>query len=254
MTDTRTQILQRLRSANTATASVPGSEPASPSAATLTSAPTWPVRRFDWGPEELTDRFRRGIEAVRAEVHAVGDDWPRQLAALLQARGARNLRYGPDGPLAPALIQGWPTAEGVPRLVPHDQPIEACRRALFDDTDAGFTACRAGIAETGSLVLWPTPAEPRLLSLVPPIHCVLLEADRIVSTLHELMQREGWAQRMPTNALLISGPSKSADIEQTLAYGVHGPAELIVLLRTTSAAGTGSAPPATADTARTAAC
>ena len=39
-----------------------------------------------------------------------------------------------------------------------------------------------------------------------------------------------WSDKMPTNALLISGPSKSADIEQTLAYGVHGPKELVVLL------------------------
>jgi len=79
--------------------------------------------------------------------------------------------------------------------------------------------------------LWPTPAEPRLLSLVPPIHCVLLDASRLFSTFHELLVREDWRSQMPTNALLISGPSKSADIEQTLAYGVHGPARLIVLLR-----------------------
>jgi L-lactate dehydrogenase complex protein LldG len=44
------------------------------------------------------------------------------------------------------------------------------------------------------------------------------------------MREQGWAQAMPTNALLISGPSKTADIEQTLAYGVHGPKRLIVLV------------------------
>jgi L-lactate dehydrogenase complex protein LldG len=69
------------------------------------------------------------------------------------------------------------------------------------------------------------------LSLVPPIHCALLDVDRICSTLHELIATERWAGGMPTNALLITGPSKSADIEQTLTYGVHGPRELIVLLR-----------------------
>ena len=44
------------------------------------------------------------------------------------------------------------------------------------------------------------------------------------------MKAQNWAAGMPTNALLISGPSKTADIEQTLAYGVHGPKELIVLI------------------------
>ena len=87
------------------------------------------------------------------------------------------------------------------------------------------------IAETGTLVLWPTPEEPRLLSLVPPIHVALVDFGRIASTLHELMHAEQWAAGMPTNALLLSGPSKSADIEQTLTYGVHGPARLVVLLR-----------------------
>lgn len=216
MTDTGADIRARLRSHQV--------RPLPP--------PEIPTRRFDWNQNERVARFQRMIESVRAEVHLVGDDWPAQLAALLNDKGAANLRYGPDAPLAEALISGWP-ADG-PQTIPHTAAIEDCRDDLFANTDAGFTACHAAIAETGSLVLWPTPAEPRLLSLVPPIHCVLLEAGQIVSTLHELMQCEHWADGMPTNALLISGPSKSADIEQTLAYGVHGPAELIVLIRGTS--------------------
>jgi len=227
MTDARTNILARLRSHRAA----------------LLPSPAIPTRRFDWDEDERVARFRQMIEAVRAEVHEVGADWPARLAALLREKGAANLRYGPNGPLAAELSAGWPGDGDAPTLIPHGQSIEDCRDDLFGATDAGFTSCRAAIAETGSLVLWPTPAEPRLLSLVPPIHCVLLRREQIVSTLHELMQREDWsgeqasadapgtaASGMPTNALLISGPSKSADIEQTLAYGVHGPAQLLVLL------------------------
>ena len=225
MTDARTTILTRLRS-----------HPAVP-----LPLPQIPTRRFDWNEQERVAQFRQMIEAVRAEVHEVGADWPARLAALLRDKGATNLRYGPNGPLAAELTAGWP-GDG-PVLIPQVQPIEDCRDDLFGATDAGFTSCRAAIAETGSLVLWPTPAEPRLLSLVPPIHCVLLRRAQIVSTLHELMLQEDWsgerassdardsaASGMPTNALLVSGPSKSADIEQTLAYGVHGPAQLLVLL------------------------
>ena len=68
------------------------------------------------------------------------------------------------------------------------------------------------------------------MSLVPPIHIAVLEASGLYSTFHEAMHEQNWASGMPTNALLVSGPSKTADIEQTLAYGVHGPKELIVLV------------------------
>jgi L-lactate dehydrogenase complex protein LldG len=69
------------------------------------------------------------------------------------------------------------------------------------------------------------------MSLVPPIHFVLLDAATIHADMHSAFTAEGWASGMPTNALLISGPSKTADIQQTLAYGAHGPRELVVLLR-----------------------
>ena len=59
---------------------------------------------------------------------------------------------------------------------------------------------------------------------------VLLDAANIYNTFYEAMQAEGWSNGLPTNALLISGPSKTADIQQTLAYGAHGPKELVVLM------------------------
>jgi L-lactate dehydrogenase complex protein LldG len=87
-----------------------------------------------------------------------------------------------------------------------------------------------GIAESGALILWPDKKEPRSMSLVPPIHITVLEADKIFNTLGEVMQTQNWPEKMPTNAVLISGPSKTADIELILAFGVHGPKELIVLI------------------------
>ena len=110
---------------------------------------------------------------------------------------------------------------------------------MFRDTPAGLTAARAAIAETGTLILWPDAQEPRLMSLVPPLHIVLLDAGKIYNTFYEAMTSEAWADPasggLPTNALLISGPSKTADIQQTLAYGAHGPKELVVLMLTEEA-------------------
>jgi L-lactate dehydrogenase complex protein LldG len=188
------------------------------------------TRTFDWSAEERLARFSEALEAVRGEIRPVGGDWPRVLFELLKERGAANLLYGPHGPFGPALEGGWPDRNAI-ALQPYSEPVESWRNTLFDRISAGFTSCRAGIAETGSLVLWPDSAEPRLLSLVPPIHVALLDARDIRSTLSEVVAEQNWAGGMPTNALLVTGPSKSADIEQTLTYGVHGPATLIVLIR-----------------------
>lgn len=171
--------------------------------------------------------FRANIEAAHAEVHdTTAQDWPALLARLAAAKGLRTLLFGP------ATAHGAQLAASAPpvQLVPYDRPAEQWRDPLFDGIDAALTAAVSAIADTGSLVLWPEAHEPRLMSLVPPIHFVLLDAARIHLDLHAAMSAEAWATRMPTNAVVISGPSKTADIQQTLAYGAHGPRELIVLL------------------------
>mgnify|MGYP001806129978 CR=1 FL=1 len=191
--------------------------------ARLRAAPAAPLPELpDWAPPAFADRlerFRLMLEAVHGEVHPVpASEWRRHLRAILSAKGVGRVMA------APALAVDWP------ELVAYDRPIEDLKDLLVDGIDAAITRARAGIAETGSLVLWPDAEEPRLLSLLPPLHVVLLEAGHLVDSLAALMAAEDWAAGMPTNALLISGPSKTADIEQTLAYGVHGPKELVVLV------------------------
>lgn len=173
--------------------------------------------------------LKKRMETVRAEVHVMPEaEWPDRLAELLSERGVKTLAYGPDAWFGAALRKKCKGKTG-PTLVPYEGEVEAFRDTLFD-TDAGITGTLGGIAENGTLILWPDAVEPRLLSLVPSIHIALLKADAIHATLASAMRDMGWAQNMPTNALLISGPSKTADIEMTLAFGVHGPRELIVLV------------------------
>ncbi|HTY43359.1 MAG TPA: lactate utilization protein C [Thermoanaerobaculia bacterium] len=179
-------------------------------------------------PADRYPRLRRLMEAVRAEfVETTEAAWPGAVARFAAAEGLRSLAYGRGTAAGARLEAAWP-ASG-PRLVPYDRPFEAWKRDLFEDVDAGFTTTRGGLAETGGLILWPSPEEPRLLSLVPPIHLALLDTTRIHDSLWHAVRAEAWAGRLPPNALLVSGPSKTADIEQTLAYGVHGPKRLVVV-------------------------
>lgn len=104
------------------------------------------------------------------------------------------------------------------------------KEQLFNHSPASISNSHAGIAATGSIVLWPTTNEPRSLSLVPPVHFVIVDADTVHPDFASLIQAQQWQGKLPTNIVLVSGPSKTADIQQTLAYGAHGPKELIVLL------------------------
>jgi L-lactate dehydrogenase complex protein LldG len=182
-----------------------------------------------WDPAERTARLMRGMSAVKTEFLEAGpSDWPRAVVDFVRRERLDSLLYGPATAEGRALAAAWP-GEG-PRLAPYDRPVETFKRELFDGIAAGFTTTLGGIAETGGLLLAPGPAEPRLLSLVPPVHLALLRADRIFDTLLQAFRELGWNRGLPANALVISGPSKTADIEQTLAYGVHGPKRLIVVL------------------------
>jgi L-lactate dehydrogenase complex protein LldG len=68
------------------------------------------------------------------------------------------------------------------------------------------------------------------LSLVPPVHVAVLHASRLYASLPAAMAALQPQADMPTNLLLVTGPSKTADIQQVLAYGAHGPKELIIVL------------------------
>jgi L-lactate dehydrogenase complex protein LldG len=212
MSDARSRILARLRD---------------------TAAPV-PVSALSSGPgptrsrEEKIAQFTQMLEAVRGRVlHASKADWQQHLNQLLGEREIKRLLIGPGSWPGNAIVAQPP--QGV-ELIGYDKPVEAWKESLFHDIDAAVTGALGAVAGTGSLALWPSAAEPRLMSLVPPLHIVVLDAGLLYDSFDEIIQTQRWAKKMPTNALLISGPSKSADIEQVLAYGVHGPKELVVLL------------------------
>ncbi|QKX17596.1 LUD domain-containing protein [Microbulbifer sp. YPW1] len=104
------------------------------------------------------------------------------------------------------------------------------KETLFSLTPVAITTAAAGIAETGSLVLIPSATEPRSLSLIPPTHLVIIREKDLHPDLESYMALSPWGSSMPTNIVLVSGPSKTADIQQTLAFGAHGPSRLVVFL------------------------
>jgi L-lactate dehydrogenase complex protein LldG len=177
------------------------------------------------------EKLKTLMEAMRTEVHITSaQNWIHQLDEILRKRELKSLVYPPQTTLGDTLESHWENdPSDLPQLIPYEKKIEDFKDRLFT-IDAGITSTAGAIADPGALILWPSEKEPRLMSLVPSIHIAVLEADKIFSSFLEAMQKEKWSTKMPTNVVLISGPSKTADIEMTLAFGVHGPKELIVLI------------------------
>jgi L-lactate dehydrogenase complex protein LldG len=102
------------------------------------------------------------------------------------------------------------------------------RGAAPELPDAGVSEAPYGLADTGSVVLAASPEEPRARSLLPFVHVSLLREDRILPGLEELFEAVGGD--LPSALAIVTGPSRSADIEQMLVVGVHGPGEVHVVL------------------------
>jgi L-lactate dehydrogenase complex protein LldG len=187
----------------------------------------WLARQPPLG--DLAERFCAEQLASGGEVRRVAG-WaalPDVVAPWLAEAGVGSVITGSEPRLEP--LRERLAAAGRFTLRRYERPMEAQRAELFA-TDCGITTCRGAIAETGSLIVVPTPDEPRLLSLAPAVHLAVVERARIVATLADFIASGAYQAELPSNLVLVSGASRTADIELVLAMGVHGPKRLLVAL------------------------
>lgn len=118
--------------------------------------------------------------------------------------------------------------------LPEDQ-----RRQAMLDCHIGITSCDLAIAETGSLLMCSRSGRERVASLLPPVHVAIVERRQLVPDLLDAIvflgggpetKRSREPAVMPSNAVLITGPSKTGDIELQLTTGVHGPGKWHVIV------------------------
>jgi L-lactate dehydrogenase complex protein LldG len=121
------------------------------------------------------------------------------------------------------------------RVVSSGAPIlgdlgEAFSREACAAADVGLTSADFALADTGTLVFLTESQESRLISLLPPCHVALIERSKILMSLDELLSRVPNPSVQSSAMVLITGPSRTADIEMRLVRGVHGPGEIIVII------------------------
>jgi len=174
-------------------------------------------------PGARLDLFVRMVEAAAGTVERTADpaDIPAAVAAFLRAHNLPPaIRHGDDPLLSSIPWQRGGTLE--------------IRRGASDGNDlAAVSHACAAVAETGTLVLTSGADNPTTLNFLPDVHIVVVSASDVVSDFETAMARlrgRFGTDAMPRAVNMITGPSRSADIEQTLILGAHGPRKLHVIV------------------------
>ncbi|MCO6449437.1 MAG: lactate utilization protein [Caldilineales bacterium] len=223
MSDARSEVLDRIRQ-SLKQAYLPATTETSP------LAPTPPS--FD---RPLPEVFAKALRAVQGRVYEMDSmDEARDflLSEFEQRQINRLLCWEPGIIGIPGLAEGL-RSQGI-EITPSrlDSPMRQASLTDLAEIEVGLTGAAAGLARTGTLVLHSDRYHGRLASLMPPVHYAVLRASQIYADIGDWIRAAGVADRIAesSNTVLITGPSRSADIAQTLTLGAHGPKEVHVAL------------------------
>ncbi len=213
----REQILGAIRSALGDHA--PGRDPAAVAARLESHEPGLIPARGQGDAAARLELFTAMAEEVSTTVSRVADmgDVPAAIATYLAEHNLSAVAK-----LAPGL-------DDIPW---HRAPLLDLTRGKGEDADkVSITGAFAGIAETGTVMALSGPDHPTTLNILPETHVVVLRADQIVGAYEEAWDRLRTSGRdMPRTVMLITGPSRSGDIEQTIQLGAHGPKRLHLVI------------------------
>jgi L-lactate dehydrogenase complex protein LldG len=223
----REKILGRIREALTVPARVPGQAGHGPTSARV--APSSAQAR-EWLPavgDAFEDRlacFRENAAKLKADFHLTPDQ-EELIRVLLKLRDGEGWKKVAShaGELTDAACR----ALALP-VCRADRPYDANE---LEACDAGITECDALIAQTGSVLLTSRSAGGRALSVLPPHHVVLARRDQLLRDLPAAFEllRNKYGSDYPSMISIVTGPSRTGDIERILVLGAHGPKKLTVL-------------------------
>lgn len=207
----RDHILHKVRTALGRSA---GQPPGIVPPARLTFTPTDPETRI----AEFLSRFH----ALAGRTHRASS--PEDACAYIASATAGKTAIASNAPvLRECGITSLPNVSSG-----HTDAAEL--RALCATAHFGVTGADYALAATGTLVMLSSAREARLISLLPPVHIAVVSAASILTCLDELLAILPQPAEQTSSMVLITGPSRTADIEQILVRGVHGPGEIHVVV------------------------
>jgi L-lactate dehydrogenase complex protein LldG len=170
-------------------------------------------------PNSLLEHFkdRAGAAAAHVEKIASIQEIPKRVAEALRARNlSATVHLPPDAALGGI---DWSTAPGL--SLKHDPP---------GPEDAALAIAPFGIAETGTLVYPASVTRPASWHFRAGLEIAVIAADCIQADLETVLARISSEGVFPSTINLVTGPSRTGDIEQTLELGAHGPKEIVILI------------------------
>lgn len=226
MTSDEARVLGDLRDA-LKTAWLPGTGPARPSET--------PDAAGKLAREDAVQRFCRELDALSGHAHRVSTqaEAVHAVMAIVRQHAARRVMAWEARWLRCAGLGAALADEGVTIEHPVVPEEPASRLAALRDLAAiavGITGATGAIAESGTIVLADGPGRPRVASLLPPVHIALVREADIVFSLPAFLSAHADLLPGGNQVVLITGPSRTADIEMVLTIGVHGPKELHVIV------------------------
>lgn len=181
------------------------------------------------------ERFLAALRALAGEgVTAAGPDAAAAtLVAALRERAVQAVVAWAHPLLEWLHLAAACRAAGIDWLTASPEVDPAAFRSAAARAGAGITAADYAVAETGTLALFSGPGRPRSASLLPPLHVAVLTADRILPAVADLAATLAARARggdLPASVNLVTGPSRTADIEHVSVRRVHGPGDVFVIV------------------------
>ena len=192
-----------------------------------------PLNEMALDKKATIERFSTELAGQTGVVHRASDisDARRILSEISEAEGIRSVIASNDDIVKMLGLPEWGTSAGIEVFSTGALlDREALKEKAFS-MDAGITGADFAVAESGTIGIAAGKNMPRLASVAPPIHIAIINLDKLFPTYETAMQNYiESTEVMPSQLVLITGPSSTADIQATPFKGMHGPGKLFVIL------------------------
>ncbi len=190
---------------------------------------TPPLNEMSLDRQALIERFSAELASQAGIMNRASNipDVRRILSEISTAEGIKSVILSNDEIAGMLGLQEWGKSAGIEIFSSENLRERTALKDKAFSVDAGITGAAFAVAESGTIGIAAGPDMPRLVSIAPPVHIAVVPLNRLYPTYETAI---GSIETMPSELILITGPSSTADIQATPFKGMHGPGRLFVIL------------------------